>query len=1017
MNKKKYNLFSRITALAVFVIASFTYLATIEPTTSFWDCGEFIASSYKLEVGHPPGNPVFQIIARFFTMFTSAENAAAAVNVSSALCSSFTILFLFLTIAHLGRRLILKKEDLPTLAQAISILGAATVGALAYCWSDTFWFSAVEGEVYAMSSLFTAVVFWAMLRWEEEADEPYANRWIVLIFLLMGLSIGVHLLNLLCIPALAFIYYFKKGGKFTFWKTMGILALSGALIAIILWGIIPYTPKIAAYFDLFFVNTLGAPFNTGAVVFMILLLSACFIGIWLTYKKGKVLANTILLCYTMIIIGYSTFAVVIIRSSANTPTNEYQPNNPFTLVRYLSREQYGDNPLIYGETYASMPIDVKTNTYYAPIGDKYVKAKGSIEYVFPANEKMLFPRMWSLSSGHAPYYNLYSKGGGKVMPTMKENLSYFLDFQCNWMYMRYFMWNFVGRQNDLWSPTPGDLVKGNWESGIGFLDRWRLGDQKEGPDYIVNSAAKNHYYMLPLILGLIGLFFQLNRDKKNWWITSLLFILTGIAIVLYLNQPPQQVRERDYAYAGSFYAFSIWIGLAVIAAFEFVKKYTKNIKVPEWCISLSVSCLLLFVPVLMACENWDDHDRSGRRTARDLAYNYLMSTDENAILITFGDNDTFPLWYIQEVEGVRTDVRIMNTSLLGTDWYIDQMQNKVYESEPIKFSIPKEQYLYGTNELPSVIERLNTPITLKEAIMLFKDPRVKVQDIDGEFVSYLPAKQLRLPVNKENVIKHGLVAPEDYDKILDTLELNLASSKNRITKAELMILDMLANYQWDRPISFISPGGDLEIGIRDYLQFDGFSYKLVPIKSGTTNTTVGQVVSSQMYDKIMNTFLWDSFKAKDIHIDYMNLYTLTGSMSIRSIFTYTAKALLDDGEKEKAVEVLDKMQEVMPTYNFPLNVSIIGSVNELIITNAIDLYFMAGEKEKAIDLANRFTEELLKGIKYSMTPYGERDIIDRNGFESNYSYYNLVQQILENNGAIEEAKKLTENINSIFELL
>ena len=473
MDKKQFNLISRIVGLAVFVVATLTYVLTLEPTTSFWDCGEFIASSYKLEVGHPPGNPVFQLVARFFTMFASAENAAYAVNFMNAICSSLTILFLYLTIMHLGRRLLEKNgREYLSVSNAIALWGSAAVGALAYCWSDTFWFSAVEGEVYAMSSLLTAIVFWAMLKWEDEADEPYANRWIVLIAFLLGLSIGVHLLNLLAIPAIAFIYYYKKSTSFTWGKAFGVLALSAVILAVILWGIIPYLPKLAAYVDLLFVNGFGLPYNTGAVVFMLLLLAACFWLIYFSHKRGKVLLNTITLCFTMIVIGYSSFAVVVIRSSVNTPTNEYQPDNPFTLVRYLGREQYGSNPLVYGETFASVPTSYSVPKYYTPLDGKYYKTDGPLDVKYPAESKMFFPRMWSKSPDHIEFYKHYTgdgkvpQGGSHKMPTFKENLSFFFDYQINWMYFRYFFWNFVGRQNDLHSPSPGEPLKGNWESGI-----------------------------------------------------------------------------------------------------------------------------------------------------------------------------------------------------------------------------------------------------------------------------------------------------------------------------------------------------------------------------------------------------------------------------------------------------------------------------------------------------------------------------------------------------------------------
>ncbi len=1016
MDKKQFNLISRIVGLAVFVVATLTYVLTLEPTTSFWDCGEFIASSYKLEVGHPPGNPVFQLVARFFTMFASAENAAYAVNFMNAICSSLTILFLYLTIMHLGRRLLEKNgREYLSVSNAIALWGSAAVGALAYCWSDTFWFSAVEGEVYAMSSLLTAIVFWAMLKWEDEADEPYANRWIVLIAFLLGLSIGVHLLNLLAIPAIAFIYYYKKSTSFTWGKAFGVLALSAVILAVILWGIIPYLPKLAAYVDLLFVNGFGLPYNTGAVVFMLLLLAACFWLIYFSHKRGKVLLNTITLCFTMIVIGYSSFAVVVIRSSVNTPTNEYQPDNPFTLVRYLGREQYGSNPLVYGETFASVPTNYSVPKYYTPLDGKYYKTDGPLDVKYPAESKMFFPRMWSKSPEHIEFYKHYTgdgkvpQGGSHKMPTFKENLSFFFDYQINWMYFRYFFWNFVGRQNDLHSPSPGEPLKGNWESGIGFIDKARLGDQSVGPDYIVDSRSKNHYYFLPLILGLIGLFFQLKKDQQNWWVTMLLFLLTGIGIVVYLNQPPLQVRERDYAYAGSFYMFCVWIGLAVMAIHQFIEQYIKGDKLPKWLIPSAVSVLALIVPVQMASQNWDDHDRSGRYTAQNLAYNYLMSLDENAIIVTHGDNDTFPLWYIQEVEGVRLDTRIMNTSLLGTDWYIDQMRRKIYDSDPVKFSLDRIDYLYGKNEFPDVVDRVNRPITLKEAITLFKDPRVKINRY-GTPESFIAQHKLRLPVNKENVKKYGIVAEEDYDKIVDTLYMDIPAHRSSISKTELMILDMLSNYDWDRPIYFVSQGGDLDIGLRNYLQFEGFAYKFVPIKSTTRTADIGQIDALKMFDKVMKVYEWDNLADTTINIDYQNLATFNGVMNIRGIFVQTAVGLFEDGYKEKAVQVLDRMQQVMIPQNFPLNTSILYSINEYMVLQAIEVYIKCGEKEKGVKLAQDFARETLESVELFAQPYG-RGIMSKSDLENNYSLYGYMLEILSESGCPEEAKALELTFN------
>ena len=577
------------------------------------------------------------------------------------------------------------------------------------------------------------------------------------------------------------------------------------------------------------------------------------------------------------------------------------------------------------------------------------------------------------------------------------------------MYFRYFFWNFVGRQNDLHSPSPGEPLKGNWESGIGFIDKARLGDQSVGPDYIVDSRSKNHYYFLPLILGLIGLFFQLKKDQQNWWVTMLLFLLTGIGIVVYLNQPPLQVRERDYAYAGSFYMFCVWIGLAVMAIHQFIEQYIKGDKLPKWLIPSAVSVLALIVPIQMASQNWDDHDRSGRYTAQNLAYNYLMSLDENAIIVTHGDNDTFPLWYIQEVEGVRLDTRIMNTSLLGTDWYIDQMRRKIYDSDPVKFSLDRIDYLYGKNEFPDVVDRVNRPITLKEAITLFKDPRVKINRY-GTPESFIAQHKLRLPVNKENVKKYGIVAEEDYDKIVDTLYMDIPAHRSSISKTELMILDMLSNYDWDRPIYFVSQGGDLDIGLRNYLQFEGFAYKFVPIKSTTRTADIGQIDALKMFDKVMKVYEWDNLADTTINIDYQNLATFNGVMNIRGIFVQTAVGLFEDGYKEKAVQVLDRMQQVMVPQNFPLNTSILYSINEYMVLQAIEVYIKCGEKEKGVKLAQDFARETLESVELFAQPYG-RGIMSKSDLENNYSLYGYMLEILSESGCPEEAKALELTFN------
>ena len=1020
MDNRKFTLWNRISAFFVLIVSSVTYLLTIEPTASFWDCGEFIASSYKLEVGHPPGNPVFQLIARFFTMFTDNMHAAVAVNVMSALCSALTIFFLYLTIVFLAKRLVRAGDGGKyTLSQAIAIYGSGIVGALAYCFSDTFWFSAVEGEVYAMSSLFTAVVFWAMTKWYEQADSPYANRWIVLISFLMGLSIGVHLLNLLTIPALVFMFYYKKreSGHYSFWEYVKIFALSAIILAVILYGIIPYLPKLAAYTDLFFVNVLGLPFNTGAAFFMIVLLAVCFWGLFHTMKRQQVVANTLLLCFTVIVIGFSIFSVVIIRSSAKTPTNEYQPDNPFTLIRYLAREQYGSTPLIYGQ-YFDAPYDVVTPKYWTPIGDKYVHADSPGELKYPAEGKMFFPRMWAGSDQrYIDFYESYMDGKGTpvegaehLKPTFGTNMKFFLDYQLNWMYWRYFMWNFAGRQNDIHSPSPGELFAGNWESGIGFIDKARLGDQSGAPDYLKDNKGKNHYYMLPLLLGLIGLFFQFARDKRGTWLTFLLFFMTGIAIVIYLNQPPYQVRERDYAYAGSFYAFSIWIGLAVLALYSWLAGKTDNTGA-RTAVASAVSLVCLGVPALMAQQNWDDHDRSHRYTAVELARNYLNSVGENGILITHGDNDTFPLWYAQEVENVRTDVRICNTSLLGTDWHIDQMKYACNESAPLPLTVGLEQYLYGTNELVFIYDVRDTVISISDVMRVFKHPRAKVELTSGKLVDYIISRKISVPVNKENVIKYGILDEKYADIIPDEIILEMPENKTYITKPELFFLDLLSNYQWDRPINMLNMGGDLDVGQKSYLMYEGFSYKFVPVKGPMSSADVGFTDPEDLYRKMTEVFSWDALKRDDYFVDYQNLYTFCGVMSQRNLFLNAADKMIEAGRPDRALEMMEMCQENVPEYNFPLDMTFYDFSNEYMVLRMIALYYELGQGDKAREIAGRFADRLMESASFFISFYDYSTTY----FDNIYTYLSNLQYICTNNGDKAIADDIDVRIRKIID--
>ena len=1020
MDNKKFNICHKLSAVAALIVSAVTYLLTIEPSASFWDCGEFIASSYKLEVGHPPGNPMFQLIARFFTLFGDNMHAAILVNAMSALLSALTIFFLYLTIVWLVKRVVRpdEKGEYST-AQVIAICGSGLVGSLAYCFSDTFWFSAVEGEVYAMSSLFTAVVFWAMTMWYDRADEPHSAKWIVLIAFLMGLSIGVHLLNLLAIPALVFVFYYRRreNGRFTFWELVKIFLIGVVILALIFFLVIPYLPKLAAYCDLFFVNVLGLPYNSGAAFFMVVLLGACFWGLFATLKKEKVFLNTALLCLTTIIIGFSVFSIDIIRSCAKTPTNEYQPDNAFTLVRYLNREQYGSTPLVYGQYYDA-PYELTQDKYWAPLDGKYKKVSGPMDVKYKAEGKMLFPRMWSSSSDgrYEEFYEAYTAGKGKRIagrtyrkPTMGANLYYFFDYQMNWMYWRYFMWNFVGRQNQVQGASPGDLFHGNWESGVKFIDDMRLGDQSDAPDVLKHDKGKNHYFFLPLLLGLLGLFFQFDRDKRGCWLSFLMFFMTGIAIVLYLNQPPYQVRERDYAYAGSFYFFCVWIGMAVAAIYTWIGELSK--KKDSTAVSAVATVLCLAVPVLMGCQNWDDHDRSNRRTAVEMARNYLNSVGKDGILITHGDNDTFPLWYAQEVEDVRTDVRIVNTSLLGTDWHIDQMKWAVNESAPLPLTVGPEQYLYGTNEYIPIYDTREQEMSISDVMTLFKHPQVKAPMTSGEKVDYIASRKIVVPVNRENVIKYGILDEKYADMIPDSITLTISKDKDFLTKPELFLLDFLSNYQWDRPLYVLSMGGDLNIGIKEYLEYEGYSFKFIPIKNKTTSTVAGFVDTDELYRNMTQVYRFDALSAGDYFIDYQNMYTNLGVLSIRSLFVTSANAFMAAGENDRALEMLDKCCEVMKDY--PLESIPLGlSGNDFMVVDMIGDYYALGQKEKAHALGQQMASELITSMKFFTEFYSWAQ--EEWEMTGNYIYY-LVDE-LKKGGDTELADSLKDSLDKLMEL-
>ena len=962
---KSFKQLNNIVGWITFLIAAVTYLLTIEPTASFWDCSEFITTSFKLEVGHPPGAPFFMIVGRLFTLFGAGPSKAAImINSMSALASAFTILFLFWSITHIAKKL-MKTNDGLSMGQTIAILGAGVVGALAYTFSDTFWFSAVEGEVYASSSLFTAMVFWAILKWEDVADEPRANRWIILIAYLMGLSIGVHLLNLLAIPALVFVYYYRKY-KVTRKGILISLAVSLVILGVIMYGIIPGVVTIATWFELMFVNGFGLPFNSGAIIYALLLVSGLIYGIIYTIRKKYILWNTIIIVVTVILIGYSSFAMIVIRSSADTPMDQNNPDNVFTLLGYLNREQYGDRPLVYGRYY-NTPLEkyVDDKPYYIEKNGKYVIADMRQMPVYDSNLSTLFPRMYSREEGHIEAYKQWAgikgrkvqvsdeEGKSKTiqLPTFGENLTFFFRYQVNQMYFRYLMWNFAGRQNDVQSQ--GEITNGNWITGINAIDSYRLGDQKNLPQEFKNNKARNAYYMLPLILGIIGIIFMYNRGaegRKDLWVVFLLFFMTGMAIVIYLNQSPLQPRERDYAYAGSFYAFTIWIGIGVLAIYEGLKKYLADTTSAGIAAVLS----LLLVPTIMAAENWDDHDRSNRYTCRDFGANYLNTCAPNAIIFTNGDNDTFPLWYNQEVEGVRTDVRVCNLSYFQTDWYITQMRAKAYQSEPLPISFKPDQYVQGNRDVVYLMEdpRLKGSVELQKALDFVKDdnPRTKLEQADN--AAYIPSKKLFMVVDKAAVIRNKVVDPEDYDKIVDTLKIDL-SSKHYITKDELMILDMIANNNWERPIYFaITIGRDKYLNLQDYFQLEGLAYKLVPIKTAPEGISFGKVNSRLMYKNIMETFKWGNMENPKVYIDENNARMM---MNIRNTFDRLAGSLVAQGKNDQAIKVLDRCVELIPNRVVPYNYfSLLMS----------ETYFKAGQPAKAKEIINTMMTDYKEQLDY-----------------------------------------------------
>ena len=1006
---KQFRLVDNLMGWITFAIAAFVYCSTVEPTASFWDCPEFITTAYKLEVGHPPGAPFFMLTGNLFTQFVSdPTKVALMVNIMSALFSAACIMFLFWSISHLTRKLVGTNGQISTLGQLITVEASALTGALIYTFSDTFWYSAVEGEVYAYSSLFTAVVFWLMLKWEDHADEPHSDRWLIFIAYLTGLSIGVHLLNLLCLPALVLVYYFRRYPNANARGSLIALAGSFALVAAVLYGIVPGIVKVGGWFELLFVNTLGLPFNTGMIVYMILLVGIVLWSIWETtvqrnrlrmnlsylfsvgmlgipfYSHGLTsvfvgilvlallyfvlnrqvnkthwisarLMNTSLLCMLMIMIGYSSYAVIVIRSSANTPMDQNSPEDIFTLGSYLSREQYGDRPLFYGQQYTSQVKYKSDGQYCTPVSkqgapvyqrkekaspeekDRYIIQRYDIDYVYAQN--VLFPRMYS--ERHAADYESWLGGvkGNTVpydrcgelvqvkVPTMFENIRFFLSYQVNFMYWRYFMWNFAGRQNDV--QGHGEWEHGNWITGIPFLDNLRLGDQSKLPTELRENKGRNVFYCLPLILGLIGLFWQLFRNtkenrgegEKQFWVVFFLFFMTGLAIVIYLNQTPVQPRERDYAYAGSFYAFAIWCGMGVAGVAEALRRVLRN---ENLCAGLS--CLCVLVPIQMAGQTWDDHDRSGRYTCRDFGQNYLQSLDEgkHPIVFTNGDNDTFPLWYCQETEGMRTDARVCNLSYLQTDWYIDQMKRPAYDSPAVPIHWSRLQYVEGTREgvavRPGMLEQVinyykDDPAAMREAL---GDNPYELRNIidkwvlnDNPDLQIIPTDSIVFAVDKEAVRRSGMMLAGD--SIPDFMHISL-KGKRAVYKNEMMIYEMLAQCNWERPLYVATTVGPDNYGsLGNYFVQEGLVNRITPFNTKANGQNMD---TDRMYDNMMNKFKFGGLDKPGIYLDET---VMRMCYTHRRAFAQLALRLLQEGKTDKVAKLIDYAEQVISPENVPHN--------------------------------------------------------------------------------------------------
>lgn len=990
----KYNFYNNLLGWLCFAVAAYTYVATVEPTASFWDCGEYISTAVKLQVGHPPGAPFFQLTGNVLAQlaWSNPEMQAFWVNMVSVLSSAFTILFLFWTITALGKKMAVADGSEWSPSKMIAVFASGLVGALCYTFSDSFWFSAGEGEVYAMSSFFTAVAFWAMLKWENEVDKsPRANRWLVFIAYMVGLSVGVHILVFLTIPAISMIYYFKKTEKVTPRGFILANLIAIVVLGVVFKGIIPFTLNAFGKLEIFFVNSLGMPFNSGSIFAVLLFVAVLYFGLDYSRKRQKPLWNTAILSVIFIMIGYTSFITLAIRSNANTPIDENNPEDALSLLAYYNREQYGDWPVIYGQSFNAeldqqQPFKDGTPVYeandetgrYEITDDR----KGTVRN-FDKDYVGFFPRMWSDDPEHVRnYIQLADLKNPKAKPTFAQHFGFFMDYQVGQMWWRYFMWNFAGRQND--EQNRYELTKGNWISGLDFIDEGRLGPQDNLPSRMANNPARNVYYMLPFLLGLVGLFFHYQRDWKDAWVVTLFFLFTGLAIVVYTNHKPFEPRERDYAFVGSFYVYAIWVGLGVLAVFQFLNKKFQNVSTAA---ALGV-VLLVAVPGVMASENWDDHNRSNRYTARDIAKAYLDSCEPNAILFTNGDNDTFPLWYVQEIEGYRTDVRIVNLSLLNTDWYIDQMRRATYDAAPVPFDWEHHQYVQGTRDVLYYQDRgQNGRWRAEDFLRWIKsdDPSTRFAISGGKELQFYPVKKLRLNIDKEKVLANKVVAPEDTARILNYIDWDLGG--NVLYKRDLMVLDLIIQNDWTRPIYFsITVGNSAKsyFWLQDYFRLEGLAYRFVPVKAEGQGQGIdfGEVGTEYMYDNLMNKFTWGNMNHPDVYLDETNRRL---SYNFRNIFGRLALELIKEGDKTRAREVLDRCEEVLPESKFEYN---------YFIFPIIDGYYQLGDKEKARGMIDLYADRLDEELRYYAQFTGSKRKAIEQDVNAALQYYQMCFQLV-----------------------